>query len=192
MSMKKIMLAAMAILVCSGLYAKPKVRLAPGASCYVWNENTFAKPDSAHTGAFVDDGEFFDALNCHSCSELKEIKENFFIMWEGYLQVPKSDTYRFTMNPRGQRPSIKIFINNKELFTYTPTKKKTTLSNQLKLNRGFARVRVYANIYRIGWNAHAPGASDRAGFNLRMAPVKAMKMSEITPATLFHKIDDER
>ena len=97
MSIKKIMLAAMAILVCTGAYAKPKVRLAPGAKCYVWNENTTVKPQTPAVGAFVDNADFFDGLNIKECNETKNIDDYFFVMWEGYLQVPQSGNYIFNL-----------------------------------------------------------------------------------------------
>lgn len=192
MSMKKIMLAAMAILVCSGVYAKPakKVRLAPGAACYVWNEDTTTKPQTPATGAFVDTCDFFEALNIKKCNETKNIERNFFVMWEGYLQVPQSGDYVFNLQPRGDVYTVKVFINGKTLFDYSWNKSKTTLTGQISLKRGFARVRIYTSIGKIGYGH--PGGRDRSGFDITTKPAKAMKTSSVSPATLFHKIDDER
>jgi hypothetical protein len=188
MSIKKIMLAAMAILVCTGAYAKPKVRLAPGAACYVWNEDTTTKPQTPATGTFVDTCDFFDAWNIEKCNETKNIEKNFFVMWEGYLQVPQNGDYVFNLQTRSDVYTVKVFINGKTLFDYSRNKSKTTLTGQISLKRGFARVRIYTSIGKLGWKD--PGKC--SGFDITTKPAKAMKTSSVSPATLFHKIDDER
>ena len=79
--------------------AKKKIRLAPGAACYVWNKNVVVKPDEIPAGAFVDNATGFNQHNIKECSEVQALRDNaIFIMWEGYLRVKKEGSYRFTVN----------------------------------------------------------------------------------------------
>ena len=182
--MKRLLLLCMALLLCSTLSAK-KVKLAPGASCYAWSVNTKNKPDSVPNGGFVDEATAFRGLNIHVCDELKNIHHKSFIMWEGYLQIPKAGEYRFTLNMfnswGGNDANIKIFIDKKVLFTRN-AKESKTMTAKATLKRGFVKIRIYFN---------ATAWFDTAGFTLKYAPLNAMKMKDITPAKLYHTVSEE-
>lgn len=162
-----------------------KVRIAPGALCYAWHENTFSKPDSVPAGGFVDESSVFMAENIHKCEELRNIKREAFIMWEGYLRIPRSGQYRFTllMNENNwasrKGTSVKVFLNNHQLMTRVAGRE-MTLSSLAELKGGFIRVRVYCNVI---------SNLDSSGFKLKFAPVAAMKMSSITPGKLYHPVE---
>lgn len=190
MNVRRIMLAVLTLLVCTGVYAKGKIRLAPGASCYAWNINTKNKPDSVPNGAFVDEAGYFDAFNIRACEELRTINRGF-IMWEGYLQVPKTDDYRFTFVVRDHylKAYAKIFVNNKVLLTREFNGSRN-MTAQATMKRGFVKIRIYFSVNEFG--SGSPGSYSRAGFNLKFAPKTAMKMTDITPAVLFHPVDSER
>ena len=185
--MKKIsktFLLAAALLTGISLTAKEKIRIAPGASCYVWNANTKSKPNTVPNGGFVDEATGFFAKNIHQCEELKSIGGRCFIMWEGYLQVPKTQDYRFTLTiPNGfdeNRSNLKIFLNGKQLIARNLDEAKT-MSASASMKRGFVKLRVYYN----------PEAGLGASFILKFAGINAMKMTPITPATLYHQVEDE-
>ena len=192
MKLRNIVLILAALMICVGVNAqKKKIKLAPGASCYVWSENTQNKPDNVPNGGFVDEANFFDALNIRVCEELRNIESGGFIMWEGYLQVHESGDYRFTLNRRGHREFyLKIFLNNKPLFERF-ARGANTMTAQANLKRGFVKVRVYFNPKAdFGWGD--PGTGSRTGFNLKFAPKMAMKMKDINPAGLYHTVSSER
>ena len=183
--MKRLLLLCMALLLCSTVSAAKKIKLAPGASCYAWSVNTKNKPDSVPNGGFVDEATVFRGNNIHVCDELKNIHHNSFIMWEGYLQIPKAGDYRFTLNMfdnwSKRATNVKIFIGNKVLFVRNGNDK-LTMTAKATLKRGFAKIRIYLN------NTHDfPGA----GFTLKYAALNAMKMKDITPAKLYHAVSEE-
>ena len=183
-TIRKTILLAAALLTGICLTAKEKIRIAPGASCYVWNVNTKSKPNTVPNGGFVDEGTGFNARNIHRCEELKSIGGQCFVMWEGYLQVPKTQDYRFTLtipNDWDNRyANIKIFLNNQLLITRN-VNEAMTMSASASMKRGFVKLRIYYNLI----------ARTHAEFILKFAGVNAMKMTNITPATLYHQVEDE-
>ena len=183
-SISKTILVATALLTGICLTAKEKIRIAPGASCYAWNVNTKSKPNTVPNGGFVDEGNSFNSKNIHQCEELKSIGGQAFIMWEGYLQVPKTQNYRFTLTiPNGwdsSHANIKIFLNNQLLITRN-VKEANTLSASASMKRGFVKLRIY----------HNPTFGIHAEFILKFAGANAMKMTNITPAALYHQVEDE-
>ena len=185
--MKNFILAMLTLCLCTCLHAQNKIRLAPGVNCFVWNENTKNKPDSVPCGGFVDEAVKFSVRNIDVCDELKNITEAAFIMWEGYLQIPKTDDYRFTLvSNEGHCFNIKIFLNNKPLFTRNYNDSET-LTAQAKIKRGFVKIRIYFNPFRrVRGHGYPPW------FDLKFSPKMAMKMTSITPGILFHPVDSER
>ena len=119
MSVKKNLFALLAIVLCVGVFAAEKIKLAPGAGCFAWNQNTKSKPESLPVGGFVDESTKFYSGNIRQCEELKNIRGRHFIMWEGYLQVPKTGKYRFsytTDGMYGRYANVTIFLNEKLLL----------------------------------------------------------------------------
>ncbi|MBE6357101.1 MAG: hypothetical protein E7058_08330 [Lentisphaerae bacterium] len=185
MNIKKVMLAVLALMLCTGVYAGKKIRLAPGASCFAWSEKTKNKPDSVPNGGFVDEANVFDSVNIHACEELKSITDNGFIMWEGYLQVPKSGDYRFSLIWGNFDGYAKIFLNNQTLLT-REFKGPKNITAQATLKRGFVKVRIYlttTRVYEHGWGS--------TSFSFKFAPKMSMKMTDINPSIMFHPVDNE-
>lgn len=186
--MKKFMFICMALLVCGTLCAK-KIKLAPGTSCYAWSANTKNKPDTVPNGGFVDEATAFCGKNIHVCDELRNIHGKCFIMWEGYLQIPKAGDYRFTLNMydnwAGKNTNIKIFIDKKVLFTRN-IGDGITMTAKATLKRGFVKIRIYFN-----FPSHNGYEFGHSGFTIKYAPLNAMKMKDITPAKLYHPVSEE-
>lgn len=187
MNLKKSVILLSVLLVCTGVFAAGKIRLAPGASCYAWNVNTKSKPDSVPNGGFVDESAIFCAGNIRVCEELQQFNpyEGCFIMWEGYLAIPKNGQYRFTWSAKDYS-NIKIFLNNSLLLSgdYSRGNKKATVTAAANLKKGFVKIRIYFNPLR---NVMRDGNQ----FILKFGGIKAMKMTDITPATLYHRVEDE-
>ncbi len=186
--LKKMFIITVALLACTGLFAqegKQKIRLAPGTACYAWNENTFVKPKSVPVGGFVDMAAGFRGGNIRVCEELRNLKAHNFVMWEGFLRVPKDDTFRFTLihTSANHLVNIKIFLDSSDLITRRE-KDPQTMTATASLKQGFCKVRIYMN--NCGWNSF-----DDVSFQLKYAPGTAMKMTDITPATLYHQSEDE-
>lgn len=185
--LKKSVSAVLAVLICSTVLAAPaaakkKKRLAPGASCYAWNENTKNKPDSIPAGGFVDEAVHFHAKNIRACDELRELNVGkCFILWKGYLRVNKAGSYRFTLAAHGwtRDTTIKVFLNNQPILTKIE-KGETTVSGQAAIKRGFVPIVIYFN----------PGFED-VNFSLKYAPVNSMKMTNIIPSSLYHTVEEE-
>lgn len=182
MGLKTTLAVAAALFVCTGADAA-KIKLAPGASCYAWNQNTKSKPSSVPSGGFVDESANFHCGNIHQCEELKNTHEKCFIMWEGYLQIPKDGNYRFTLNMTNfwrRDTNVKIYLNSSVLMTRLKEDAETQTASAA-LKRGFVKVRVHCN----------PERGIDVGFLLKFAPATAMKMTAITPSTLYHRLEDE-
>lgn len=184
MNYRKLILTVAVLTLFTSVYAKPKIRLAPGASCFVWNENTKFKPSGVPNGGFVDEGNHFCAKNIHACEELKAVDAACFIMWEGYLQVLKTDEYRFSLVTNGRR-YVKVFLNGKSLMVRNTDGKKTIVA-QATMKRGFVKIRIYYNPNHAFYN------EGHVGFSLWFGSKMAMKMTNITPSVLFHPVDSER
>lgn len=188
MNVRTVFAVAIAALLSTALYAAPKkkIRIAPGATCYVWNQNTINKPQTIPVGGFVDEGIKFAPRNIHQCQELRNITSKSFIMWEGYLRVPKAGAYRFTMTlndgyNQTRETNLKIFLNN-TLLMHKSRSDQMTLSAQATLKKGFVKLRVYMNPTGYGFGA---------GITLKFAPAMGMKMTEITPGGLYHPLSAE-
>ena len=188
MRFPKTVFIALTILVGAVLCAAPakKIRIAPGALCYAWNKNTLNKPDTVPAGGFVDESTHFTGRNIYKCQELINIKSAAFIMWEGYLRVPKNGNYRFTLsiyanNWDSNKLATKIFLNNKQLIHRAADSDKTVTA-QASLKKGFVKIRLYVN---------PTDSVGPAGFTLKFAPATGMKMTPITPASLYHPVSEE-
>lgn len=186
---KKSVFTVLSLLVCGALLAAPnagqkkKTRLAPGASCYAWNENTKNKPDTIPAGGFVDEAVGFSVKNIHACDELRQISgEHAFILWQGYLRVNKTGAYRFTLNVNetwSRRSTVKVFLNKQLLLTRIENGS-FTISAQANLKRGFVPIVIYFNPDRHSSN-----------FSLKYAPLNSMKMTNIIPSNLYHAVEEE-
>ncbi len=186
--LKKMIVIAVALLACIGLFGqeeKAKTRLAQGAACYAWNENTFVKPKTLPVGGFVDMATEFKGENVKVCEELRNLNRFNFIMWEGFLKVPKDETYRFTLIHTALEANVKVFLDSSALVTRR-NKDPQTMTATASLKKGFCKIRIYMNCTGpdyIGFYGTA--------FQLKYAPGSAMKMTDITPATLYHQSEDE-
>ena len=158
---------------------KKKIRIAPGAACYVWNQDTINKPNTVPTGAFVDESTGFSSDNIHKCEELRTLRENIFIMWDGYLRIPKTGKYRFTLSvSAASRVAAKVFLNGEQVI-YRMARGATAVTAQATLKKGFVKVRIYMNPA----NGHH--------FGLKFAPATGMNSTSITPGGLYHAVSDE-
>ena len=186
MGSHKMCLMLAALLVCAGMSAAEKIRIAPGANCYAWSVNTKSKPEGVPNGGFVDESASFSPQNIRQCDELKGISGKAFVMWEGYLKVPADGGYRFTLAIPGgfgaKRTNFKVFVNNQTLLVRNAGDRQLTASAAATLKKGFVKLRIYAN----------PTGSIQAKFLLKFAPASAMKMTDITPATLYHQVETEK
>ena len=185
MNFKTLLMLSAALCVCTEAFAAGKIRLAPGASCFAWNQNTKSKPDAIPAGGFVDESNRFFWRNIHQCDELKNLNGASFIRWEGYLQVPKTQNYRFSLTTHGyadRDATIKIFLNSQPLLTKQENGSDTVTASA-SLKRGFVHIRIYLNPNR---------PNSEVSFSLKYAGINAMKMTDIIPSGLYHKVDEEQ
>ena len=178
--LKKCLIALFAVIAVSALYAAPKqIKIAQGAACYVWNQDVVNKPESVPAGGFVDTATEFAAKIICSKKGLGRLDGCFFAMWEGFIKVPRTDNYRFTL-VSAAGANVRVFINGKTLITRR-VGDKATVTASAHLTKGMVKVRFYFN--SRGWSAD--------WFNIQFGRATGMKMTYITPATMYHQVDDE-
>ncbi len=161
------------------------IKVAPGAACYVWKENVSDKPAGEPVSGFVDTAKRFHAFNIQPVPELEKLtadSSHLFIFWEGFLRIQRSSNYTFVIHGNPTVYSVKFFVNGRKVVE-VPKGEVATASGTIFLPVGMAKVRVYFNNFYC--------APRHAGFKLFYAQGSSSRLTEITPATLYHETDQE-
>lgn len=182
--LKKCLIALFAVIAVSALYAAPKqIKIAQGAACYVWNKNVVNKPEGVPAGGFVDTETGFRLGTLRHHDGLGQLANTCcFIMWEGFVKIPRTDDYRFTLIS-DDYVNTRIFINGKTLITRR-SKEQETVTASASLKKGMAKIRIY-------FNPAVPNHVASKQIVLKFGRATGMKMTDITPANMYHQVEDE-
>ena len=181
MMTRKIVSAAVLLLAgMVSLCANAKeVKLAPGAACFVWNEDTPVMPKSVPVGGFVDNGIGFDEHNIRR--KINGLNYRFFAVWEGYVKIPKAGNYAFVLTTDNE-VSAEVFVNRKSVLKRLRGHRvPNTMTGNLSLPGGMTHVRIFFN----------GGDANSRTFSLKFGLVTGMKRTDIVPSKMYHEPEDE-
>lgn len=180
MTRKIVSAAALLLAGMVSLCANAKeVKLAPGAACFVWNEDTPVMPKSVPVGGFVDNGIKFHVDNISG--KIGGLNSRFFAVWEGYVKIPKAGNYAFVLTTENG-VSAEVFVNRKSVLKRRDGRGvPNTMTGNLDLPGGMAHVRIFFN------GGFYPGRE----FTLKFGPATGMKRTDIVPSKMYHEPEDE-
>ena len=182
MMTRKIVSAAVLLLAgMVSLCANAKeVKLAPGAACFVWNEDTPVMPKSVPVGGFVDNGIGFNAENTRG--KIDGLSHRFFAVWEGYVKIPKAGNYAFVLTTE-DNVNAEVFINRKSVLKrLRGPRVPNTMTGNISLPGGMTHVRIFFN----GGNSYLARS-----FTLKFGLATGMKRTDIVPSKMYHEPEDE-
>ncbi len=184
--MKKTLTLLLALL-CGAVIANEAktVKLAPGIACYAWNLNVNERPKDPSLGGFVDTAEGFAGNNIGASDDLKILARDGhhnFVMWEGFLKIETDGQYKFAIQGDPRYATAKVYVNDRLLVQLQKGGPVTSVGT-ISLKPGMAKI-------RITFNNH--NAEPRyTGFKLKYSRGNSMKSTDVTPAMLYHQVEDE-